>query len=296
MASTSDLASTLVHLGFSQYEARCYVGLMAAEPQTGYRVSKATGVPQPKVYETLRRLVSRGIVHEIAGDPTLFSAIPTAALFEKLESSFEQRLGDARESARTMSTADQPRDIEYVERFDTRESVLRAAAACLAAASRRVYLSANAEELTALKPDIEAALERDVDLVVLAFGRTRVTLGSARVFRHASTDGSVYRHHQARHVALVADSRETVNAVAADGSTWRGIRTESEPVIAAVKGFIRHDIDLQRVFADFGPQLLEAYGPGLQGLESYRQHQSVDAEGSTDADEQPAEVRRAGRP
>ena len=42
------------------------------------------------------------------------------------------------------------------------------------------------------------------------------------------------------------------------------------PIIAAVKGFIRHDIDMQQVYADFGPQLIELYGPGLQGLEGYR--------------------------
>jgi hypothetical protein len=36
-------------------------------------------------------------------------------------------------------------------------------------------------------------------------------------------------------------------------------------------GVVRHDIDMQQVYADFGPQLVEAYGPGLQGLESYRQ-------------------------
>lgn len=270
---TSDLVQALHELGFSQYEAKCYVGLMAAEPQTGYRVSKATGVPQPKVYETLRKLVSRGVVRELAGDPTLFSAIPPEALLDQLEGTFERRLEDARESVKAIAGANLPSDMEYVERFDRHEDVVRAAVECLTAATRRVYLSASSQELTALKPAITAATERDVDVVVLAFGRKKVALGKARVFHHASTDGALFRHHQARHIALVVDSRQTVNAVAADGTLWRAIRTSSEPVIAAVKGFIRHDIDLQQVFADFGPQLLEAYGPGLQALESYRQDQ-----------------------
>lgn len=273
-APTSDLVRALHELGFSQYEAKCYVGLMAAEPQTGYRVAKGTGVPQPKVYEALRKLVARGVVREIPGDPTLFIAIPPDALLDELKGTFEQRLEDARESVRAMASADLPSSLEYVERFDRHADVIRAATAALSGATRRVYLSASADELLALQDSVRSALDRDVDVVVLAFGRKRVSLGKARVFHHASTEGAIFRHHQARHIALVVDSRETVNAVAADGTSWQAIRTQSEPVIAAVKNFIVHDIDLQQVFAEFGPQLLEAYGPGLQALESYRQDQS----------------------
>lgn len=276
-ASTRDLAEALFELGFSHYEAKCYVGLMAAEPQTGYRVSKVTGVPQPKVYETLRRLVSRGFVREIAGEPTLFSAIPPDALLGQLNATFEARLEGARASVKALASSELPSDLEYVERFDSETAVIRAAVECLETATRRVYLSASAQELTALKDAIEAATDRDVDVVVLAFGSKRVTLRGTRMFRHASTQGALFRRHQARHVALVVDSRQTVNAVAADGEHWQGIRTGSEPVIAAVKNFIRHDIDLQQVFTDFGPQLVEAYGPGLQALESYRQDQAPGA-------------------
>ncbi len=267
----SGLVEALNDLGFSQYEARCYVGLMAREPQTGYRVAKTTGVPQPKVYETLRKLVSRGVVHEIDGDPTLFSAIPPDALFSDLKNTFDKRLEDARDSASHLEVRDTPRNIEYVERFDHRTDVIHAATECLDFAERRIYLSASADELLVLRPAIESARDRGVDIVILAFGRKTFACKGVRVFHHASTVGAVYRHHQAHHLALVADSRQAVNAYAVDGQTWVGVRSQSGPIIAAVKGFIRHDIDMQQVFADFGPQLVEAYGPGLQQLESYRQ-------------------------
>ena len=271
----ADLVESLHDLGFSQYEARCYVGLIAAEPQTGYRVAKTTGVPQPKVYETLRKLVARGVVRELPGEPTRFSAIPPDALLDHLEDTFERRLEGARVSVQQLARTSLPSELEYVERFDRHDDVIRAATECVDAATRRVYLSASSSELAALQAPLRAATDRDVDVVVLAFGRRRVALGGARVFHHASTDGAVFRHHQARHLAMVVDSRRTVNAVAVDGRRWQGVRTASEPVIAAVKNFIRHDIDLQQIFADFGPQLVEAYGPGLQALESYRQDQSA---------------------
>jgi sugar-specific transcriptional regulator TrmB len=59
----------LIELGFSQYEARAYVGLLGREPLTGYALSNVTGIPQPKVYETLRRLTGRGAVAAMEGEP-----------------------------------------------------------------------------------------------------------------------------------------------------------------------------------------------------------------------------------
>ncbi|MGP3533646.1 TrmB family transcriptional regulator [Microbacterium sp. RD1] len=283
-----ELAEALFELGFSQYEAKCYVGLMNQEPQTGYRVSKTTGVPQPKVYETLRRLVSRGVVREIAGDPTLFSAIPPTTLLDELKATFDRRLDEAERTVQAMDAANTPRPLEYVERFDDRADIIAAARLALDGARRRVYLSASAGEIADLEPTLREAIDRGVDVVLLAFGRREVDLAGARVFRHSSTEGSIYRHHQARHLALIVDSAMTVNAVAADGAEWHGIRTASEPVVAAVKGFIRHDIDMQQVYADFGDQLVAAYGPGLQTLGAYRQDHTRDL-----AEEQGAPARAA---
>ena len=269
-----DFVRSLLDLGFSQYEARCYVGLLGPEPQTGYGVAKITGVPQPKVYEALRKLSSRGAAREIAGDPVRFTAVPTEELLAGLQNTFEQRLELARETSRHVTAADQSSNLEPVERLTQLSQVINAAAASLQGAERRVYLSATAAELTSLREPIEGAVSRDVDVVVLSFGRAPFQMDGLRVFHHASTDGAVYRHHQSRHVALVADSRQTVYGVAPDGQEWHGITTASIPVIAAVKSFIRHDIDMQQVYADFGPELVEAYGPGLQGLEGYRQERT----------------------
>ena len=59
------VTAALTELGFSQYEAKTYTGLIGREPMTGYAIAKETLVPQPKVYETLGRLVERGMIVEI---------------------------------------------------------------------------------------------------------------------------------------------------------------------------------------------------------------------------------------
>ncbi len=274
-AEIAGFVQSLLELGFSQYEARCYVGLLGPEAQTGYGVAKITGVPQPKVYEALRKLVSRGAARELAGEPARFVAVPPDELLTDLKTTFDERLEAARATSRRVAGADKAAALEHVDRLVLLKQIIAAASRSLAAAERRVYLSASASELKVLRGPIEQAIGRGVDVVVLSFGRAPFAMEGLRVFHHASTDGAVYRRHQARHIALVADSRETVYAVAPDGQDWHGVSTSSMPVIAAVKGYIRHDIDMQQVYADFGPQLVELYGQGLQGLEGYRQDQRV---------------------
>ncbi len=257
-------------LGFSQYEARCYVGLLGPAPQTGYAVSKTTGVPQPKVYEALRKLVSRGVVCQLDGKPVRFAAVPPAEVLNDLENTFEDRLVQARQSSAHLQAPAQPESQEPVTSLSSRADVIAAAANAIGSAERRVYLSASSGELTSLQDAVTAAADAGANVVMLCFGRVPFQIDGVRVFRHASTDGALFRRHQARHVAVVVDSRETVHGLAADGRRWSGIRTDSEPIIAAVKGYIRHDIDMQQVYSDFQAELVQAYGPGLQGLEGYR--------------------------
>ena len=267
---SDDFVQTLVSLGFSHYEARCYVGLLESQPATGYGVAKTTGVPQPKVYEALRKLKTRGAARELAGEPVRFTATPPEDLLDALEGTFSRRVELARHVSHNLAGRSRGMNLEVVERLTSLDQVIDAAVETLRGARRRIYLSATAAELTALRGPIEDAVGRLVDVVILSFGRATLPMDGLRVFHHRSTDGAVYRHHQARHVALVADSRRTIYGVAADGNDWQGVITSSLPIIAAVKSFIRHDIDMQQVYADFGPQLVEAYGSGLQGLEGYR--------------------------
>lgn len=270
----TQFTETLLALGFSQYESRCYVGLLGPGPQTGYAVSKATGVPQPKVYEALRKLVSRGAARQLSGEPVLFVAVPPEQLLDDLESGFDDRLDAARAASTALVVGVQPPMQEPVTRLDDRDGVVAATSAVFASATRRVYLSATSTELGSLRAAVEAATKRGVDVVVLCFGKMPFQARGVRVFRHASTDGALFRHHQSRHIALVADSRETIFGLAPDGTAWSGIHTDSAPIIAAIKGYIRHDIDMQQVYGDFRSELTEAYGPGLQELESYRADQS----------------------
>lgn len=291
-AAREQLQNALVELGFSVYEARCYTGLVGNSGLTGYGVSKATGVPQPKVYENLRRLVRRGAARQLGTDPVLFVATPPSEVLSLLDSEFRGRYGAANEAATAIEAEGDGPSVISLTSFASRDAVVRAAQSALDGAERRVYLSCSAAEVTDLLPTLRAAVARGVDIVLLDFGPERTEEEGMRVFRHASTERALFRHHQARHVALVADSAQAINAIAVDGESWEGVQTGNASIIAAVKGMIRHDIDIQQIYADFRAQLVEAYGPGLQALETYR---APAASAPAVAAGEPEEAPRPGR-
>ncbi len=256
----------LVELGFSQYEARAYVGLLgAAEPMTGYALSNATGVPQPKVYETLRRLARKGVAVMLGGEPARFVALPPAQLISQLDASFRRRLADA-ELALLRQSDDDEMHYRVVETMDEWPAVEARAVALLDGADRHAYVSLNCESSEVTVDAIRRADRRGVRIDVLLFGKEPLALEHGRAIRHESTEGVVYRHHQARHLAVVADSTQVLWALAPDGGKWDAVTADDALLAAAIKGYVRHDMYVQQIVTEFGHDLAERYGPGLEQL------------------------------
>ena len=49
-----NLLNHLKELGFNTYESKVYIALLKHHPATGYEVSKDSGVPQARAYDTLK--------------------------------------------------------------------------------------------------------------------------------------------------------------------------------------------------------------------------------------------------
>jgi HTH-type transcriptional regulator, sugar sensing transcriptional regulator len=266
--NNDEVIRALSDLGFSQYEARTYAGMIGREPLTGYAVAKHTKVPQPKVYETLGRLVDRGVVVQVSGAPAKFIARPAARVLAQLEAAFRQRLSAAELEIARMGQAEM--DAPAIRPYNEATSWISIAAAAkhlLARAETRIYISGHSGHLTAFRDEIRAADVQGIRVDLLCFGEPPLALENGSVVRHISTDGKLYRHHQARHLGIGVDSHAALWALAPDGHDWQAVWADDDPLLTAlVKGFVRHDLFIQRVYHDLTDEMIERYGPGLAGL------------------------------
>ena len=62
------LIEILQELGFTQYEAQCYLGLLRQHPLNGSQLSTVSGVPRSMVYQTLGRLEEKAAVVRLSSE------------------------------------------------------------------------------------------------------------------------------------------------------------------------------------------------------------------------------------
>jgi HTH-type transcriptional regulator, sugar sensing transcriptional regulator len=267
MAELGGAAHALVGLGFSEYEARTYLGLLGDKPVTGYAVAKATGVPMPKVYETLDRLASRGVAFKVDDDPALWIALPTHQLLAGVESDFRRRIAGAEVSLRSLEGLESGVRLVPVWGASDWELIKERAAELIERAEDRVYLSGRGEDVAQLAGPISAVASRGARVHLLTFGPLDFNFENAQVVRHRSTEGVVFPRHRTRHLAVSIDASAGLWAIAPNGGDWTALSTDGDDVLPSlVRGFIRHDMFVQIMYADLGPLLEDRYGPGLQGL------------------------------
>jgi sugar-specific transcriptional regulator TrmB len=262
----SFVAERLTQLGFSQYEARTYVGLLTSNGATGYSVANETGVPQPKVYETLRRLVDRGAAVLTGERPARYAAVAPDVLLNALEKQFADKVLAARQSLETLPARDFAGRGLPISRLDSLPAAIERAATAIAGARSRVYLSGRADELKGLAGAVDEASERGVQFVIVHFGPLPFHAPRGKVMRHASTEGTLYASRKTHHLAAVVDSRWALWALARDGHDWEVMYGEVPLVASLVKSYIRHDLFVQRMYADLPDELEVLYGPGLLQL------------------------------
>jgi sugar-specific transcriptional regulator TrmB len=255
----------LADFGFSQYEARAYIGLVGQSSMTGYALSNLTGIPQPKVYETLRRLEEKRAVVRTGSNPARFVAVPPDQLMSAIGDRYRKRLDDVQGGLNALTPGGQM-GLRVLDAPASWEAIRDRAVALLAAGERHIYLSVHADQFPEIADAVAAADERGIRCDVLCFGQASLTLANGRIVEHASTDGVIYRHHQARHLAVVADSVHALWALATDGRQWESMAGEDALLAAAVKGYVRHDLYVQQIFADFGAEMVARYGPALESL------------------------------
>ena len=163
------LTETLQRLGFTQYEAQCYIGLLRQHPINASQLSTVCGVPRAMIYETLARLEEKGIVVRLVGkegEPHMFEPVPPNQVIGQLALRFQSTCEQAEAELESLSSS----TMEVLVTLVDSEEILRRAVLLVRQARQTLFILGAAQELTALAPDVQAAVERAVAVRVVSFG------------------------------------------------------------------------------------------------------------------------------
>lgn len=261
-ALTSGIVSELQALGFSDYEARSYLGLLISSPATAYDVSKTMGIPRANVYGALENLTKKGAVQPVDERPARFVPVPPAELLGgivKKTSSRCERLVMLLEKVDTEQQQDVVWTIKGEDLVNIRIGDM------LDRAEKHIWIKASDNILERHRDKLEAAHNRGVSIVIILFGTDaeRFDFGPrARVYLH---EGNGIRIGVADNLfTLTIDYAEAITARMKDD--YLGAHTRSEPVVTMAETIIRHDIYLAEIYGRFGKEIENAFGPYLVSI------------------------------
>lgn len=262
MTLDQDAAGALQALGLTEYEARVYLALLGEEPLSGYAVARLSGVPRSKVYEVLEGLVRRGVVLTSHGGSTLYAALPPADLIALRRRESNASLAVAETRLRALTAREPARDMIWD--IVGREPILERLRHVIGRASRLLLIEIWAEDTPSLHSDLEAAVARGVEVVVIGYDDPELPF--ATVYLHQPGAERITAEHGGRWIILSVDAREVVAGNVSMGDRSRAAWTTHPGLVMPITQQIQHDVYIAELLAAHGDVLEASFGPGLERL------------------------------
>jgi len=236
------LVDRLRTLGMSLYEARVYLGLLRHGPQNGNEVAKSAGIPSSKVYATLEKLASEGVVHTVTtGSGTQYISIAPDELVQRFRQEFEEPIEYLEQTLPGLAVFEPASEVLTVT---TLEAILENTRFIIDHASRELYISVWQDDIHALLDSLAAAHEREVRIFGMLYGDDPPDdLGSWAVhgYQEIVSDRLV-----GRMLTAVADCEEALIAHIPRHGAATGVRTRNPVLTLIAHEYAHHDLVLQR--------------------------------------------------
>jgi sugar-specific transcriptional regulator TrmB len=252
-----DLLERLKELGFNSYEAKVYLSLLKIQPATGYEVSKESGVPQARAYDTLKVLENRQIVAASGTKPVTYIPINPQELLNRCERSFKSSLQYLKENLPSVSD----NFVEPVHNIRGEQVIIDKVLELINNAKKDIFFEVWDEDIHLVKEALQNAHNRGVDIKIVGYNNVKLDFGS--VYQHGLGE-NLETALGGRMVILAVDGEEGLVGTLIDQEKTPQIIWSRNPVIVfTIKEVIIHDLFLLDVEKELGDALSKIYGKDL---------------------------------
>src|SRR5215467_4651695 len=243
------LTETLQQLGFTQYEAQCYIGLLRQHPINASQLSTICGVPRAMIYETLARLEEKGIVVRLIrkeAEPHEFEPVPPKQVIGQLALRFQSSCEEAEADLTSISSSS---TTEVLVNLLDSEEILRRAMLLVRQAQQTLYILGASQELDALAQEMNAAVRRGVDVRVVSFGSSPPLDGKVVTYLGKGLP------HPTRFLFVVTDQAQLLIATYPSHAAATAHWTDNSTLAALAQAFINLEYYFLRMSNEHPAQL-----------------------------------------
>lgn len=156
---------SLKNLGFTQYEAACYMALINEHPVNGSKLSKISGVARSRVYDVLRNMMEKGYV--IEANKGLYAPLPPDELIKRVTARFNTNIKALKKE---VAKASQKTDLEYIWTLTGYDVVMEKAMEMIKNAKTEIYVRLFPKAGKYLEKYLKNADHRRVNIRYIAMG------------------------------------------------------------------------------------------------------------------------------
>lgn len=241
MVRLTQIHQVLESLGLSGYESKAYSGLLQENPVTGYQLSKISGVPRSRIYETLERLRRKGFVLTQEGKPATYMPVAGEEFILKTERNLFDKVDTLREWFDTLSH--EKRSDQGIWKIEGTQSILNKAEFMIHNASRTIMICAWADDLRRIQPSLEQAAKREVKILMVSCGKF-VQSFTENLYIH-KWEGE--RKSNIQDITLVTDNRSSLVGSTTPEEKCSAAWTESQGVVFVAREYILHEIIINKL-------------------------------------------------
>jgi sugar-specific transcriptional regulator TrmB len=231
---SAHIEEVMTGLGFSLYESKAYVALVAGNPLTGYELSGRSGIPRSKVYECIERLKRKGLVFPVEGNPVRYVPVPPEELVRRLSREFGsslERLGQLLKEERRDDQA------EYIFNIGGYEEIVGKAREMIRDAGAELDLALWGPEIEHLREDLTEICRQGVKVRLLTFNGE--TLPGVEAYRHRPISTEEF---SGRWITVVRDRSEALTGQCSGEGGAVAAWTRNRSLVFVSLKYIEHEI------------------------------------------------------
>lgn len=253
----------LIQLGFSDYESRAYTALLADQPATAYELAKHSGVPSSKIYETVNRLVEKGIFLATDADQVRgkrYCAISVEDFIDRKKAETEKQT-DLLMAA--LKSVDESSDADIIWPLNDEESVYSKAKQIINKSEKTCLISLWPKELEHIQDVLISAQNRGVKIALVHFGQPQVSIGAT--YYHP-VEQTLYEEKGGRGLTVVCDGLTVLIATFFKDNSIQSSWSQNRTFVTVAEDYIRHDVYVTKVTTSMDDKVKEYFGNNYEKM------------------------------
>ncbi|NMM61357.1 TrmB family transcriptional regulator [Clostridium sp. P21] len=256
----SNVINELTKLGLNKYEAKVYVALLENPEITAYEIGKRSGVPQSKIYDTVKELANKCMLILNGSDPVRYVAVPLDEFLNRYKKETEYTIKYLKENINNISNT---KHVDYMWHFQGENQCNDKIRYMIKNAKKSIYLDVWAGNYKLLYDDLLKAHDRGVEIVCVVYGNIENEIG--KVYYHEMYGMEEDADINGRWLCLVTDYSESLFSIFKDEDS-SAVWTQNKSFMLSTECFITHDIFISEIYSKYRNLLDDEFGYNLEKI------------------------------